>query len=112
MGDQETGTEIVPTFRAMLWPTLLALRSLGNSAAVRELTDRASEIAGYSDAQLAVLHNDGPGTEVQYRMAWARSYLKEVGAANNSRRGVWSITEYGQSLTEGDMAEIRLAHGC
>jgi restriction system protein len=39
-------------------------------------------------------------------MAWARTYLRAVDALENSSRGVWSVTEYGESLTESDMAEI------
>ena len=64
------------------------------------------EIAGYSNDQLAVLHLDGPQSEISYRMAWARTYLKGVGAIDNSARGVWSITEYGRELSEPDMAGI------
>jgi restriction system protein len=90
----------------MLWPTLQAIMSLGNSGTNQEIEDRAIEIAGYSEAQQAVIHLDGPKTEIRYRMAWARTYLRAVDALENSSRGVWSVTEYGESLTESDMAEI------
>jgi len=30
------------------------------------------------------LHKDGPGTEIAYRLAWARSYLKGMSIAENS----------------------------
>jgi restriction system protein len=90
----------------MLWPTLLALRDLGDSGSIQEIDDRASDIAGFSDGQLSVLHRDGPQTEVRYRMAWARSYLKAVGALENSSRGVWSITDYGRDLTVVEVAGI------
>jgi restriction system protein len=55
---------------------------------------------------LSLLHGDGPQTEIRYRMAWARTYLRVVGALENSSRGIWSITNYGQSLIEADMAGI------
>jgi len=90
----------------MLWPVLQAVKSLGGSGANQEIEDRAIEIAQYTEEQLAVLHGDGPNIEVRYRMAWARSYLKVVGALENSSRSVWSITDYGKSLTERDMAGI------
>ena len=32
---------------------------------------------GLQQRAAAVLHHDGPGTEVGYRLAWARTYLKE-----------------------------------
>jgi restriction system protein len=45
-----------------------------------------------------VLHHDGPGTEIGYRLAWARTYLKGMGLLTNSSRGVWALTEEGTSL--------------
>ncbi|HEX9517260.1 MAG TPA: winged helix-turn-helix domain-containing protein [Streptosporangiaceae bacterium] len=35
------------------------------------------------------MHNDGPETEIGYRLAWARTYLKGMGLLTNSARGVW-----------------------
>lgn len=96
----------IPAYHLMLWPTLQAIKSLGNSASNTEIEDKAMEIAGYSADQLGVLHGTGPQTEIRYRMAWARTYLKLVGALENSSRGIWSITEYGNSLAELDMAQI------
>lgn len=96
----------IPPYDKMLWPTLKAIIQLGDSGSNQEIEDKAIEIAGYSDEQLTVLHGDGPKSEVRYRMAWARSYLKSVGALENSARGIWSITEYGQRLEETDMHGI------
>jgi len=96
----------VPRFDKLLWPTLLALREIGGSGTVSETSDKAIEIGGYGEEQQEVLHKGGPSTEIRYRLAWARSYLKAVGALENSVRGVWSITEYGRSLQESDMATI------
>jgi restriction system protein len=96
----------IPPYHQMLWPTLQAIAQLGNSGSNSEIEDKATEIAGYTPDQLAVLHLEGPQTEIRYRMAWARTYLKAVGALENSSRGVWSLTDYGQGLHEGDMAAI------
>ena len=50
-----------------------------------------------------------------YRLAWARTYLKSVGAVTNTSRGVWAITEHGRALSEADMtaipAQVRAKHG-
>ena len=103
---REANQAVIPPYDKMLWPTLQALKALGNSGSNQEIEDRAFELAGYAEEQLSVLHGDGPQTEVRYRMAWARTYLKAVGALTNSGRGVWSITDYGRSLSEADMAGI------
>ncbi|MDQ3539118.1 MAG: Mrr restriction system protein, partial [Chloroflexota bacterium] len=97
---------VIPPYHAMLWPTLLALKDLGDSGSIQEINDKASEIAGFTDGQLSVLHGDGPQTEVRYRMAWARTYLKAVGALENSSRGVWSITNYGREISEIEVKDI------
>ncbi len=53
---------------------------------------------GFSDVQQDVLHNDGPETEIGYRLAWARTYLKGMGLLTNSARGVWALTDEGTEL--------------
>jgi restriction system protein len=45
-----------------------------------------------------VLHNNGPDSEIAYRLAWARTYLKGMGLLTNSSRAVWSLTEAGLRL--------------
>jgi restriction system protein len=90
-----------------MWPTLLALRALGDSGTVQEINEKASEIAGFNDDQLAVLHNDGPQSEIHYRMAWARSYLKDSGAVTNSSRGIWSLSDLGRTATEDMIPTLR-----
>lgn len=85
----------VPAYHKMLWPTLQALKQMGGSGTVQEIMDRVIEIEGYSEAQQSVIHGKGPGTEIGCRLPWARTYLKNVGAVENSSRGIWTITEFG-----------------
>ncbi len=33
-----------------------------------------------------------PRTQLEYDLAWARTYLKQLGALQNSERGVWALT--------------------
>ncbi len=101
-----TSQSIVPSYDELLWPTLQALKSLGDSASIAEIEDKVIEISGLSDSQIQERHGDGPQTEIQYRLAWARTYLKKVDAITNTNRGVWAITEAGQRLSAEDMAEI------
>ena len=94
-------TEVqVPTFDTLMNPVIQALKSLGGSGTIEEINDKASEIAGLSDEQLEVLHNPEKGgqTEVEYRLAWTRTYLKKYGVLENSSRGVWALTPQGRQL--------------
>jgi len=81
-------------YHQMMIPTLKALQTLGGSANIDELNSRAIDIMHLPEKMCDILHKeDGTKTEVQYRLAWARTYLKKYGLITNSSRGVWSFTE-------------------
>jgi restriction system protein len=88
----------VPQYNELIYPTLLAVAELGGSASIGEILETVIKREGFSDAQQAVLHNNGPETEMGYRLAWARTHLKGIGLLANSVRGVWTLTEEGASL--------------
>lgn len=100
----------IPPYLELLWPTLCAVRDLGHTAKLEEVDERVIEAEGFSDAQLAVLHKDGPRNEVEYRLAWARTYLKGMGALENPARGTWVTTELGKALTETEIEPLRKAY--
>jgi restriction system protein len=88
----------VPPYHELLWPALQAIEELGGSGSISEIVETAIKREGFSDAQQAVLHNEGPETEIAYRLAWARTYLKGMGLLTNSSRGVWALTDEGTAL--------------
>jgi restriction system protein len=90
----------------MLWPTLQAAIALGGSASIAELDAAVIDREQFSGEQQDVLHGDGPQTEIQYRLAWARTYLKGMGLLTNSKRGVWTVTEAGQDATENQIGPL------
>jgi restriction system protein len=96
----------VPTFDELMWPTLVALREMGGSASNDELLSKVVTVANLSDEVMSVIHTDGRQPRVQYNLAWAKTYLKKSGALENSTRGVWSLTELGESLTQADVAVV------
>ncbi len=85
----------VVQYHQMMIPTLKALKKLGGSANIEELDSMViDDIMQLPEEMQNVLHKeDGTQTEVQYRLAWARTYLKKYGLIDNSARGVWSFTE-------------------
>ena len=93
----------IPQYHELMWPVLTALKELGGSANVQEMYHRVVENEGFSEEQQAVITKDGRMPEIQYRLHWARTHLKGIGAAQNSSRGVWTITERGQRLTSEEM---------
>jgi restriction system protein len=99
----------VPTFDRFMNPVIQALRKLGGSGTIEEINNTATEIARLSDEQLEVLHDPEKGsqTEVEYRLAWARTYLKKYGVLENSSRGVWALTPKGRQLDRVNPQEVR-----
>jgi restriction system protein len=96
----------LPTRHDLLWPTLAALKELGGSGTVDEILCKIVELEAFTEEQQSVPHGDGPTSEIAYRAAWARTYLKKVGAINNDKPGVWAITKKGRRLKEADVAAI------
>lgn len=83
----------IPNYAALIENTFLALKELGGSGKNNEINDKVAELMKLSDAVLAEPHlNSSSMSEVNYRLAWARTLLKNYGAIENSARSVWSIT--------------------
>jgi len=96
----------VPKYHELLYPTVKALKALGGSATNEEILDKVCELENFPTEIQQVQHIDNRQTEINYRLAWARTYLKCVGAVDNSQHGVWTLTEKGKLLTEGDCKTI------
>lgn len=84
----------VPTYDKMLIPVLDALKLLGGSGSIDEINEKVYEVAGYDEETLEIPHDEnGVQTKVEYRLAWARTYLKKYGLLENSSRGVWALVD-------------------
>lgn len=99
----------VPKYDALLIPVLRALKRGGGSATNDELVERVAADLGLPEDIRDVMSENGVRAEFAYRLAWARTYLKKSGAIANSERGVWSVTDVGETLTEADVAAIKRA---
>lgn len=90
-------------------PTIAALKLLGGSGTIEEINAKAIETANLSAEQLEVIHDPDKGgqTEVEYRLAWARTYLKKCDILENSVRGVWALSALGKQLDRVNPKEIK-----
>ena len=96
----------VPTYDQLMWPTLMALKAMGGSGTNSEILEKVIELEGYPEEVQNFIHSDNRLTKLNYNLAWAKSYLKNVRAVENSVRGVWAITKKGENLTPEDVSEI------
>jgi restriction system protein len=99
---EDTPRSKVPTFDELLWPTIKALKATGGSASNEELLAKVIEIEGYPEEVQSFAHTDHRQTKLNYNLAWAKSYLKRAKALENSTRGIWSLSELGEQMTEAD----------
>jgi len=92
----------IPPYDAFMNPLLQALKTLGGSGTIEEINTKVIELVGLSDEQLEIIHDPerGSQTEVEYRLAWARTYLKRYGVIDNSSRGVWALTTKGREINQ------------
>jgi restriction system protein len=70
-----------------------------------ELDEEITNSLHLTDEDIAEPHGER-GTELQYRLAWARTYLKFFGLLDNTARGVWVLTEKGQRVDSVDPRQV------
>ena len=95
---------IIPTHEDLMWPTLRAIRELGGSARNLEIEVKVIEIGSYSEDVIAFMHNERQ-SKIQYRLAWSRTWLKNIGALESREATVWILTDLGQNISEAEMQE-------
>lgn len=96
----------VPTYDAMLIPTIKALQILDGSGTNEEIYEKVVQILDLSDEVLEIPHSNSSRSEVEYRLGWSRTYLKKYGLLENSARGVWSLTSKSVNANDLDIKEI------
>ena len=98
----------LPAYHEFFNPLLKALKLLGGSGSIEEINDKVIELMRLPAEVLEATHDPeiGNQTEVAYRLAWARSYLKKYGLLDNSVRGVWSLTNRAETLEQVEPREI------
>lgn len=69
----------VPNEPILIEATFLALHQLGGSGKNDEINKKAVEILNLPDSVLEIMHTNTNMTEVDYRLAWARTRLKNFG---------------------------------
>ena len=96
----------VPKFDELMDPSVQALKSLGGSASIDELVPEIVRLLGLSQEVADVPHGRTGRTELEYRSAWARTYLRKAGLIENSDRGIWALTPEGAKAAAVDGRQI------
>jgi restriction system protein len=97
----------IPTYDSMMNPLLKALHDLGGSGTNREIDSKVIEMLELPEGITEVPHGDtGSQSEVEYRLAWTKTYLKKYGLLENSGRGVWALVEVGGKPVRVEPQEV------
>lgn len=98
----------VPAFDELMVPLFQSLKALGGSASIAEIDEKVAEVLQLPENVLEVPHNPEKSnqTEFQYRLAWARTYLKQYGLIDNSSRGIWVIAPNSHDLESFDPQDV------
>lgn len=99
-------TTDLPSSLDLLNPTLKALQLLGGSGSILEIANIICEMQNFSEEQQSIPHKNGPQTEILYRLAWARTYLRIYGLIENKSHGVWSLTNKGKETESVNPKEV------
>jgi len=95
----------VPRSADLFNPLLAAIKRLGGSASISELDEEVTKNLNLTEEEITQPHNDR-STELEYQLAWARSYLKAYGLLDNSERGVWVLTPKGNDTNAVDPRQV------
>lgn len=98
----------LPKHDGLFWPVVNAFQVLGGSADNDQLVEKVSDLLGLADELTAIPHKAGPQTEISYRIAWVKTWLKWGEVVDNPQRAVWVLTEKGRSATEPQIEALRL----
>ncbi len=97
----------IPQYSNLIMPTFIALKKLGGSGTNDEIFNQVINDLNLPDEVADITHNGNVNqSELSYRLAWARTYLANYGAIQNSARSVWSITPDFVSVDVLDEKEV------
>lgn len=92
----------VPSYEELLQPTLSAFHELSDMPTIQAIDQRVTQALSLAPEDVMQPHGDTGQTELEYRLAWARTYLKLFGLIENPQRGVWTLTADGAKVRTVD----------
>ena len=93
-------TTPMPTYDRLMQPTLDALHALGGKASNQEIFEWIVLKLEIEKEVVERLHKPGRNVrELEYRLMWARTYLRKFGLIDSPTRSVWELSESGRETT-------------
>ena len=96
----------VPSVNELMNPILRAIRSLDGIASKRQISEEVTRDLELPPKVVAELRESGTETRLNTRLTMGLTYLKAYGSIDNPRRGMWVLTQRGQTSAEVDAATV------
>ena len=97
----------IPTITDLIVPTVIAMRDLGGSGRNAEIRSVVADNLRLSeeDQQTPQGGNNPNVSRLEYRLKWARTYLRNAGVINSISTGLWEITEQGMTASDVEVLQ-------
>lgn len=97
----------VPRYNNLIMSTFIALKKLGGSGSNDEILEQVIEDLSLPDDVVDIPHKGNSNvSELQYQLAWARTYLSKYGVIENTSRSLWAILPNFVSVEQLDEAVV------
>ena len=97
----------VPSYATLMQPVMDALHASNGQASNAEICAYVVQTLALPAAVAAQAHKPGAAlTELEYRLQWTRTYLRQYGLIDSARRGHWLLTAMGWKTQAVNPAEI------
>lgn len=87
-------------------PLLQALRNLGGSASIEEMENEVAKVLNLTEDQVNEKQNDTT-SKYEYRLSWARYFLKRYGLLETSQRGIYALTNRGKETLTVNKSDVK-----
>ena len=104
----------LPQIKDLIIPTIKALKQLGGIGTLHEVNQKLCEIEQFTSDLTAVIHKKNTvggkvESEINYRIAWARTYLRDYGIIENPSWGLWTLKDINIDETKINIDDV-VAH--
>ena len=90
---------MIPHYQTLMRPVLQCASS--GEARISEVVEKLASKLGLTPEERSALLPSGKQTTFANRVHWAKSYLKQAGLVEITRRGYFSITDRGRAALAG-----------
>lgn len=98
----------LPRFDQLMFPVIEALKEAGGSGLRHEIIEAVADRQAFTEEQLEHRYETTGVPVIADRIGWALSWLKKMDIVENSRRGVWALTDGGRSIVSDAEVAKRL----